>query len=222
MDFNYFDLAVGVIVLLLGLKGILNGFFKELFGLIGIIGGIFIASRVGDETGQLLSDLIFKFENQAAISFTGFLVTLAAFWLLMVGTGILFKKLSTISGLGPVDRVMGFIFGSGKFFLIASVIVYALFNVEAIRKNLEPSMEHSMFFEPMLATGGFIMKIDPARLTGNDTVEEGAETAKEQIKEAAITIEKSASDAVAGQADAVIDEVRKQLDAAAAPKGNTP
>ena len=42
MEFSIFDLVVGSIILLLGLKGILNGFFKELFGLIGIVGGIFI------------------------------------------------------------------------------------------------------------------------------------------------------------------------------------
>ena len=92
MEFNYFDLVVTVIILLLGLKGILNGFFKEVFGLVGIIGGIFIASRLGDDIGQYLSDLIFKFENSAAISFTGFIATLGLFWLLMVAVGYAFKK----------------------------------------------------------------------------------------------------------------------------------
>jgi membrane protein required for colicin V production len=51
MDFSIFDLIVGSIILLLGLKGILNGFFKELFGLIGIVGGIFVGSRVANEVG---------------------------------------------------------------------------------------------------------------------------------------------------------------------------
>ena len=38
MEFNYFDIITGAIILLLGLKGIVNGFFKEIFALIGIIG----------------------------------------------------------------------------------------------------------------------------------------------------------------------------------------
>ncbi len=42
MEFNYFDIIVSVIVLFLGLKGIINGFFKELFGLLGIVAGILI------------------------------------------------------------------------------------------------------------------------------------------------------------------------------------
>ena len=205
MEFSYFDLVVGVIVLLLGLKGILNGFFKELFGLIGIIGGIFIASRVGDAVGSMLSDAIFKFDSQAAVSFTGFLVTLALFWGLMVVTGILFKKLSTISGLGPFDRVLGFAFGSGKFFLIASVIVYAMNNVEAIRKNLEPAMESSLFYNAMVATGGYIMKIDTAALA--DDVNKGVEGAVE--KAGAV-----AQEHVVENAEAVIEDVKQQIDTA--------
>jgi membrane protein required for colicin V production len=213
MEFSYFDLVVGVIILLLGLKGILNGFFKELFGLIGIIGGIFIASRVGDSVGQLISDAIFKFESQAAISFTGFLVTLALFWLLMIVTGILFKKLSAVSGLGPVDRILGFVFGSGKFFLIGSVIVYAMFNVNAIRKNLEPAMEKSFLFDAMLATGGFIMKIDPVELS--DDINESVDKAVEKAGE---TASKVAEDTVVENAESVIEEVKKQIEITTTPK----
>ena len=208
MELNYFDLIVGVIILLLGLKGILNGFFKELFGLVGIIGGIFIASRFGSDVGQVISDAIFKFDSQAAISFTGFLVTLLVFWVLMIGAGMLFKKLSAASGLGPFDRILGFVFGSGKFFLIASVIVYAVFNINAIRKNLEPAMENSKLFGIMVATGGYIMKLDTEKLAQdvNETVGEQMELTKEVV------------DKAAGNATKVIEEVKEELKNAAASK----
>ncbi len=216
MEVSYFDLVVGVIILLLGLKGILNGFFKELFGLVGIIGGIFIASRAGDEVGQLISDAIFKFESQAAISFTGFLVTLAVFWLAMVGVGMLFKKLSAVSGLGAMDRVLGFAFGSGKFFLIASVIVYAMFNVNAIRKNLEPAMENSFLFDAMVATGGFIMKLDPVEIAEdvNESVEGKLQITTKAIDEAGETVGNIAKDHVIENAEGVIEEVQKQIESA--------
>ncbi|MDX1294943.1 MAG: CvpA family protein [Sulfurimonadaceae bacterium] len=213
MELNYFDLIVGVIILLLGLKGILNGFFKELFGLIGIIGGIFVASRAGDAVGQFISDLVFKFENEAAISFTGFLVTLAVFWLLAILAGNLFKKLSAESGLGPIDRIFGFVFGSGKFFLIVSVIVYAMFNVNAIRKNLEPAMENSILFGVMVATGDFIMKIDPVEIA--DDVNESVEQVIEKGTE---TVNDIAEDAVKENAEAVIEEVQKQIEITTTPK----
>jgi membrane protein required for colicin V production len=167
MEFNYFDLIATIIILLLGLKGIINGFFKEAFGLIGIIGGIFIASRVGNEVGQYLSDLVFKFENSAAVNFTGFLVTLAAFWFLMLISGALFKKLSSLSGLSPIDKLLGFILGSSKFFLIAAVIAHAAYNIKAIKSTLDPIMQKSVLFPIFVETGAFIMKIDPITISND-------------------------------------------------------
>jgi len=184
MELNYFDLIVGSIILLLGLKGILNGFFKEAFGLVGIIGGVFIASRFAHEVGSYLSDLIFKFDNDAAINFTGFLATLAVFWAAMIFLGMVFKKLSSASGLGPVDKILGFVFGASKFFLIGSIIAYAVYNVKTIKVNLEKPMKNSILFPIMVETGGFIMKMDPV-----DSIEEikkKQDELQEKINEAVI------------------------------------
>lgn len=161
MELNYFDIVAGVIILLLGLKGILNGFFKEVFGLVGIIGGIFVASRIGDDVGNYLSDTIFKFTNESAISFTGFLVSLAVFWVLMILTGTIFQKLSRLSGLGALDKILGFIFGASKFFLITAVIAFALNNIKSLKPTIDSTMQNSILYPVLVATGGFIMKIDP-------------------------------------------------------------
>ena len=42
---SWFDLVVVALVLVLGIKGLLNGFIKEIFGIIGLIGGVIVASR---------------------------------------------------------------------------------------------------------------------------------------------------------------------------------
>lgn len=185
MDFNYFDIIAGIIILLLGLKGILNGFFKEIFGLIGIIGGIFVASRVGNEVGTYLSNLIFKFSNESAIDFTGFLVTLALFWILMIIIGFIFKKLSSLSGLGPLDKILGFIFGASKFFLIAAVISFAVYNVKAIRTTLDSSLKTSILFPVLVKTGGYIMKIDPTEITNdiNATISQTSADIQQKVED---------------------------------------
>jgi len=183
MDFSIFDLIVGSIILLLGLKGILNGFFKELFGLIGIVGGIFIGSRVAKDVGGFLSDAIFKFDSPAAISFLGFLVTLAAFWATMIAAGILFKKFSKMSGLGIMDKVLGFVFGSGKFFFIASVIVYAFYNFKAIRDNVD--MQDGIMLPILVKTGSVIMKMDGEKIANdiNSSIDEGLEKTKGALED---------------------------------------
>jgi len=191
MEFNYFDIIVSLIVLFLGLKGIINGFFKELFGLLGIVGGIFIASRVGENVGQLLSDSIFKFQNSAAISFTGFLVTLTLFWLFMVLVGFLFKKLSSLSGLGIFDKILGFLFSASKFFLIAAVIAYATYNIKAMRESIDSVMKNSFIFPILVETGSVIMKLDPVEISEdiNKTIDKSTEIIEDKINE---TVQNSA------------------------------
>jgi membrane protein required for colicin V production len=197
MDINYFDIVVSAIILLLGLKGIINGFFKELFGLIGIIGGIFIASRFGDEVGRYLSDLFLNLQNDSAISFTGFLATLAVFWAVMIVLGYGFKKLSSMSGLGPIDRLFGFIFGAGKFFLIAAVITFAIHNVKALQSSVDSLMKTSILFPVLVETGGFIMKMDPTNITKdmNDSIQESVDKTQEKIEDSVKeTVSKAASE----------------------------
>jgi len=205
MELSYFDLVVGIIILLLGLKGIINGFFKELFGLIGIIGGIFVASRLGDSVGGLISSAVFKFESEAAISFVGFIATLIIFWAAMIIIGMLFTKLSKVSGLGSVDKLLGFIVGSGKFFLIGAVIAYAIYNVQAIRVNLEPMMKNSVLFPVLVETGSIIMHIDPAEVSSdlNDSIENGVKAAEEKITDA--------TDAVAEKVDDTLEESAEKI-----------
>ena len=185
MEFNYFDLIASIIILLLGLKGILNGLFKEAFGLIGIIGGLFVASRVGDKVGAYLNENIFNFSNTSAISFTGFLFTLAVFWLAMIAIGFAFKKLSSLSGLGLVDKILGFVFAAGKFFLIAAVIAFAIYNIKAIRPTLDSAMKGSVLFPILVETGGYIMKIDPTEVSSdiNTTIDKATQKVKENIQE---------------------------------------
>ncbi|MEA2110975.1 MAG: CvpA family protein [Campylobacterota bacterium] len=203
MDINYFDIAVGAVVLLLGLKGIINGFFKEMFGLIGIIGGLFIASRYGEPVGQQISDLIFHFENSAAVNFTGFLATLAAFWIVMILLGSLFKKLGSASGLGIIDRIFGFIVGSGKFFLIGAVIVYAMNNIDALKSKLDPIMQNSILYPIMVEVGGYVMHIDPTEVS----------------KDLAEKIETSTTAVGQATKEIVADTVKQNIDSMTTKKG---
>lgn len=176
MEFSYFDIVLSIIVLFLGLKGVINGFFKELFGLLGIIGGIFIASRVGGSVGKFINDTILKFENDAAISFTGFLVTFVLFWLFMIGVGIIFKRLSSLSGLGIFDKILGFIFSASKFFLIVAVIAYSVYNIKAMKANIDSIMKNSILFPVLVKTGSAIMKLDPIKTSDdkNETLNEAS------------------------------------------------
>ena len=191
-ELNYFDLGAATVILLLGLKGLLNGFFKELFGTLGIIGGIYIGSSYATETGTFLSEKLFHFDNSAVITFTGFLATLAVFWIAMALIGGLFAKLTSMTGLGPIDKIMGFALATTKIFLILSVTVYALSNIKIIQSSVESIMENSVIYPILRNTGQVVVKIDPATFMDDKTsthtndelrkkIDETVKTVKEQI-----------------------------------------
>jgi len=202
MELNYFDLGAGAIILLLGLKGVINGFFKELFGLVGIIGGIFVASRFGNAIGEYLNNAVFNFDNQSAVNFTGFLATLAIFWVLMVFLGFAFKKLSKLSGLGIYDRLLGFVFGASKFFLIAAVIAHALYNIAALRPSIDSFMSDSKLFPVFVGAGSVIMKLDPIEISQdiNSTIDMGTELIQDKTQ-----------NLIDENSEAIIDAAKEQI-----------
>lgn len=203
MEVNYFDIIVGGVILLLGLKGAFNGFFKEAFGLIGIIGGIFIASRLGDPVGQFLNQLLFNFENNSAIAFSGFLIVLAVFWSMMIGIGITFKQLTELSGLRPIEKSLGFVLGASKFFFIAAVIAHAAYSIQAVKTILdETSLKTSLLVPVLTEAGSYIMKLDPIEMT--EEINNKAQSLQDQANG---MIKQSTKDL----AEETIDELKKSM-----------
>ncbi len=165
-NINIFDVIVLSLVTLLGLKGLFRGFIKEFFALFGIVGGVFVASRVSSQVGELI-DKVFHFDNNNTIVLVGFIVAIAVFWTLAYVVGIALSKVFSLSGLGFFDRFLGFVFGAGKIFLLFSIIAYAVSSVEAINKNLAPKLANSIVFPILKDTGKFIIKLDTTKLEKN-------------------------------------------------------
>lgn len=166
-DISYFDLVFAALILFLGLKGLLNGFFKEVFGLIGIIGGILVGSHYGPFVGALVDDNLLHFENDVATAFIGFVVVLAIFWLGMTFLGNVFTKISKKSGLGPMDRLFGFAVGGGKIFFLFAVIIYAMSNIAFVRDSLQSTFDKSILYPYFYAAGNLVVQIDPELVQGN-------------------------------------------------------
>lgn len=164
LDFSIFDMVIIGVTLALGLKGLFKGFIKEISGLIGIIGGIFVASRFADVVGNAIAPT-FAITSEATISLVGFVCALIAFWLLVYLVGMIISKMFAMSGLGIIDRLFGFIFGSAKIFLILAVISHALYQVESFRNKLDTKFQNSQVFPLLLETGSYIVKLDTKEIS---------------------------------------------------------
>lgn len=158
-----FDIIILGLIVLLGLKGLLRGLIRELFAIFGIIGGIFIASRISSSTGGLI-DAIIHIENHNTMLLIGFIISLAFIWSGAYFLGIFLSKMFSLSGLGIFDKIFGFLFGAGKVFLLFSIIIFALSNVEIISKKMENLRTHSFMYPLLVSSGGYIIKINNENL----------------------------------------------------------
>jgi len=164
MDFNYFDVVIATIVLLLGIKGFMHGFIKEVFGLIGLIGGVYFASRLSSTAATFIDANFLHLENQAILKLIGFLAILILIWISATIVGSILSKLTSASGLGFLNRVFGFIAGGGKYFLIFALIVTALSNVSLVKNNLEKHVETSILYPYLKQAGAYLINLDPSKL----------------------------------------------------------
>ncbi|MDD2399214.1 MAG: CvpA family protein [Sulfurovum sp.] len=178
-DFNYFDVTIGAIVLILGIKGLINGFIKEVFGLVGLVAGVYFASRFSETAATLIDTNFLHLENTSLLKLIGFLAVLTIIWVGATLLGSIFSRLSDASGLGFLNRLFGFIAGGGKYFIIFALIVTALSNVALIKDNLEKYVKESVLYPYLKATGSYLINLDTSAL-GLDS-SKIAETAKEIV-----------------------------------------
>jgi len=173
MDFNYFDVTIAAIILILGIKGFMQGFIKEVFGLLGLVGGVYFASRLSDKAAAFIDTNFLHLENASLLKLIGFLAILIVIWLSATILGSIFSKLTSESGLGFLNRLFGFIAGGGKYFLIFALIVTALSNVTLVKDNLEKYVNDSVLYPYLTEAGSYLINLDTSAmgLTVSDTTE---------------------------------------------------
>ncbi len=164
IDFNYFDVTIGAIVFILGIKGFMQGFIKEIFGLLGLVSGVYFASRLSDKAGAFIDTNFFHLENSSLLRLIGFLGILITIWLIGTILGSIFSKLTSASGLGFLNRFLGFVAGGGKYFLIFALIVTALSNIKIAQEHLGKYVGNSILYPYLKATGSYLINLDPSKL----------------------------------------------------------
>jgi len=181
---NIFDLVVIALVTILGLKGLFRGFTKEFFALVGIVGGVFVASRISADAGAIVNGII-PMDNENTTLLAGFVAALVVFWIIAYLVGATLSKVFKMSGLGIFDRILGFVFGAGKIFLLFSIIAYAASQVTIINDNLAPKLEKSTVFPLLKETGAYIIKLDTNELQEEVTkqLDDVVEATKETVTE---------------------------------------
>ncbi|MDE5603281.1 MAG: CvpA family protein, partial [Helicobacter sp.] len=148
------------LVVLLAIKGIINGFIKEISSLLGIVIGVYIASVYSKEAGQWISSNIYTFENPSAISLIGFLVLLVVIWVIALILGAILQRLIKNTPFGIFNRILGFCFGGLKIFVVLAIILYSLSNVPLVKVFMDKYTHNSLLYPAMITTGSVIIKLN--------------------------------------------------------------
>ena len=120
-----FDIIVIALVVILGLKGLMKGFIKELFGLIGIVGGVFIASRVAKDVGDFVAG-IFALENENTILLIGFIVAIIVFWIIAYIIGAIIEKILKQVDLELLTEFLGLFLVQERYFYYSQLSLMLL------------------------------------------------------------------------------------------------
>ncbi len=158
---NAMDIAVIVLTLLMAIKGIVNGFLKELFGFIGLIGGVFVASRAAEEIAKQINANMPQIDNFALLKLIGFLAALALIWGSVTFVGNIIVGISKNKPHSTLDRLFGFIVAGTKYFLIFSLIVAALFRSPLIKDNMGKTVKTSKLYPILDRTGSALINLSP-------------------------------------------------------------
>ena len=159
-----FDIIIAAIIVLLGIKGFMHGFFKEIFGLAGLIVGAYVATRTAEPVARFIDVNLIHLENFSLLKLIAFLSVFILIWFVAGLLGVIFSRMTDFSGLGFLNRLFGFIAGGGKYFLIFAVITAAASNVEITKSKLQELTQDSILFNPLKKTGSYLINLDAKEL----------------------------------------------------------
>jgi membrane protein required for colicin V production len=129
---NWLTILIIVVIVGLGIAGLRQGMIRTVFGIAGLIGGIFLAGRYYGELAERLFPAGAIWGNIAAYAI------IAIGTLVVAGViGWLLAKLVNFAALGWLDKFMGFILGV----VIAGLLFAAILAIALHFADYYPSVE---------------------------------------------------------------------------------
>ncbi|MCJ7575859.1 MAG: CvpA family protein [Dehalococcoidia bacterium] len=148
---NWLDIVIIIVLIVLGVAGLRQGMVRTVFGIAGLIGGIFLAGRYYDELAARLFPSGAIWGNIAAYA----IIVIAT--LVVAGLiGWLLAKLVNFAALGWLDKFMGFILGV----VIGGLLFAAILAIVLHFADYYPGMEATI---NQSAIGRFLVTAFPLR-----------------------------------------------------------
>ncbi len=160
MGFHVVDMIIVGLVLFLAIRGLVNGFSKELFNFLALIGGIAIAARTNETVGKFIA------KQNILPELSSDFQKLIGFATVLIFILIIFNIISSIRTKfrtetpGVISRILGYLISVTRYIFIFSLIIFGISNADFLREKLSKHYEKSQFFQPMVELGGELLNAD--------------------------------------------------------------
>ena len=121
-DFNFFDWILILVVVISMVLAFRRGLVRAIFGLLGVVGGFQLAAWNYASLGDLIGESRLRITTPVARVLAFVVIVLVVAVLLEVAGSLVQKALRWV-GLGPLDRVLGTIFGFARGCLVGMAVL---------------------------------------------------------------------------------------------------
>ena len=195
--FSYIDIGIIVLLILLSLKGIWQGIIRGLASFLGILLGIFFASRFYDGLGEWFAINIYNLGSPELNALVGFVIIITLIWAGFLLLGEILFRMVRFTPLVSVDAALGLAFGFCKAFLLLSIIVFGISQI-AWLKNFSQNVEQNSSIFPMMKNLSIkIMNLEQIQeVKENLNLEKKLNNAEDEVKNLSENLEKARQKAI--------------------------
>ena len=168
IGFQVVDIITVGLILFLAIRGLINGFSKELFKFLALIGGIAIAARTHKVAGEFIAQQ--NILPKLSPDFQNLVAFIAVFILIF----ILFNMLSSIRAKfrtevpGFFSRILGYLISIVRYVFIFSLIIFGISNADFLKERFEKYYEDTILFEPMVHIGETLLNAKKKTVNENN------------------------------------------------------
>ncbi|CAA6803514.1 MAG: Unknown protein [uncultured Sulfurovum sp.] len=160
MGFHIVDIVIVGLIAFLAIKGLVNGFSKELLNFITIVAGVVLAARYNIKVVQFINEqnLLPQIPEEFA-KIAGFVLILSSIWLLIAFISSIITNL-TSGPSGFLSRLLGYILSVARYLFIFSLIIFGVSQSEFFKKSATKFKSETQLFQPMTEIGAKILNIE--------------------------------------------------------------
>jgi len=160
MGYHIVDVVIVGLVAFLAIKGLVNGFIKELLNFITIVAGVVLAARYNTKVIHYLNEqnLIPQIADEFA-KLAGFILIILSVWIVIALISSIITKLSS-RPTGFLSRLFGYTLSAARYLVIFSLIIFGMSQADFFKKSTEKFNAEAKLFKPMAEIGSQILNID--------------------------------------------------------------